>query len=195
MTDRERLLDELRPVAFAIACRMLSSVSEAENVAQEALLRVHQALDAGEQIASPRAFAATVTTGWAINELRSAGALRERNVGEWLPEPIITEKPRAAVARWATSSSGPVLSRPKGTLRFSASKVSATPASSTVPAQTQTAPRRPGHIPTRLPTPPGRGAGHGPSPRQDQILVKCSKHSQAVSISANAATSDRFTAR
>ena len=38
-----------------------------------------------------RAFAATVTTGWAINELRSAGALRERYVGEWLPEPIITD--------------------------------------------------------------------------------------------------------
>ena len=56
MTDRERLLDELRPVAFAIAYRMLGSVSEAEDVVQEALLRVHQALDAGEQIASPRAF-------------------------------------------------------------------------------------------------------------------------------------------
>ena len=42
MTDRERLLDELRPVAFAIAYRMLGSVSEAEDVVQEALLRVHQ---------------------------------------------------------------------------------------------------------------------------------------------------------
>src|SRR5215472_4480924 len=40
VTDRERLLDELRPVAFAIACRMLGSASEAENVVQEALLRV-----------------------------------------------------------------------------------------------------------------------------------------------------------
>ena len=70
MTDRERLLDELRPVAFAIAYRMLGSVSEAEDVVQEALLRVHQALDAGEQIASPRAFVATVTTRLAINELR-----------------------------------------------------------------------------------------------------------------------------
>ncbi len=39
MTDRERLLDELRPVAFAIAYRMLGSVSEAEDVVQEALLR------------------------------------------------------------------------------------------------------------------------------------------------------------
>ena len=90
MTDRERLLDELRPVAFAIAYRMLGSVSEAEDVVQEALLRVHQALDAGEQIASPRAFIATVTTRLAINELRSARARRERYVGEWLPEPIIT---------------------------------------------------------------------------------------------------------
>ena len=93
MTDRERLLDELRPVAFAIAYRMLGSVSEAEDVVQEALLRVHQALDAGEQIASPRAFVATVTTRLAINELRSARARRESYVGEWLPEPIITDDP------------------------------------------------------------------------------------------------------
>jgi RNA polymerase sigma-70 factor (TIGR02957 family) len=91
MTDRERLLDDLRPVAFAIAYRMLGSVSGAEDVVQEALLRVDQALDAGEQIASPRAFVATVTTRLAINELRSARARRERYVGEWLPEPIITD--------------------------------------------------------------------------------------------------------
>jgi RNA polymerase sigma-70 factor (TIGR02957 family) len=91
MSDRERLLDELRPGAFAIAYRMLGSVSEAEDVVQEALLRVHRALEAGEQIASPRAFVATVTTRLAINELRSARARREQYVGEWLPEPIITD--------------------------------------------------------------------------------------------------------
>jgi RNA polymerase sigma factor (sigma-70 family) len=91
MTDREQLLEELRPVAFAIAYRMLGSVSEAEDVVQEALLRVHQALDGSERIASPRAFVATVTTRLAINELRSARARRERYVGEWLPEPIITD--------------------------------------------------------------------------------------------------------
>ncbi len=91
MSDRERLLDELRPVSFAIAYRMLGSVSEAEDVVQEALLRVHQALDGGERIVSPRAFIATVTTRLAINELRSARARRENNVGEWLPEPIITD--------------------------------------------------------------------------------------------------------
>src|SRR5438045_9378151 len=91
MTDQERLLDELRPVAFGIAYRMLGSVSEAEDVVQEALLRVHRSLDAGEQISSPRAFVATITTRLAINELKSARARREHYVGEWLPEPIITD--------------------------------------------------------------------------------------------------------
>lgn len=91
MTTRDELLDELRPTSFAIAYRMLGSVSEAEDVVQEALLRVHQSLDAGEDIASPRAFVATVTTRLAINELRSARARRESYVGEWLPEPIITD--------------------------------------------------------------------------------------------------------
>jgi len=91
VNPREELLEELRPVAFAIAYQMLGSVSEAEDIVQEALLRVHQALQAGEQIESPRAFVATVTTRLAINELRSARARREEYVGEWLPEPIITD--------------------------------------------------------------------------------------------------------
>jgi RNA polymerase sigma-70 factor (ECF subfamily) len=93
MTDREQLFEELRPFCFAIAYRMLGSVSEAEDVVQEALLRVHQALVGGELIASPRAFATTVATRLAINELRSARVRRERYVGEWLPEPIITDGP------------------------------------------------------------------------------------------------------
>jgi RNA polymerase sigma-70 factor (TIGR02957 family) len=88
---REELLEELRPVSFAIAYRMLGSVSEAEDIVQEALLRLHRAHDAGERIQSPRAFVATVTTRLAIDQLRSARARRERYVGEWLPEPIVTE--------------------------------------------------------------------------------------------------------
>src|ERR687889_229520 len=91
MTARERLLDDLRPASFAIAYRMLGSVSEAEDVVQEALLRVHRALDAGERIASPRAFVATVTTRLAINELRSARARRGRSGGGGRPERIITD--------------------------------------------------------------------------------------------------------
>jgi RNA polymerase sigma-70 factor (ECF subfamily) len=90
VSPREELLQELRPVAFAIAYQMLGSVAEAEDVVQEALLQVHLALEAGEQIASPRALVATVTTRRAIDELRSARVRREQYVGEWLPEPIIT---------------------------------------------------------------------------------------------------------
>jgi RNA polymerase sigma-70 factor (TIGR02957 family) len=84
------LLHELRPASFAIAYRMLGSVTEAEDVVQEALLRLHHAIEDGEQIQSPRAFLATVTTRLAIDELRSARKRRERYTGEWLPEPILT---------------------------------------------------------------------------------------------------------
>jgi RNA polymerase sigma-70 factor (ECF subfamily) len=46
------LLEELRPRAFGIAYRMLGSVADAEDIAQESLLRVHRALERGETIAS-----------------------------------------------------------------------------------------------------------------------------------------------
>src|SRR5579875_573118 len=91
MIVEDHELEQLRTVSFAIAYRMLGSVSEAEDVVQEALLRVHRAIERGEQIAARRAYVATVTTRLAINELRSARARRERYVGEWLPEPILTE--------------------------------------------------------------------------------------------------------
>ncbi|MER7070707.1 RNA polymerase sigma factor SigJ [Terrabacter sp. NPDC000476] len=89
--DREQLLADVRPVAFGIAYRMLGSVTEAEDVVQEALLRVHRSLEAGEPIASPRAYTATVATRLAMDELRSARVRRERYVGDWLPEPILTD--------------------------------------------------------------------------------------------------------
>ncbi|MDE3133795.1 MAG: RNA polymerase sigma-70 factor [Acidobacteriota bacterium] len=91
MTDPEQQDEELRPVAFAVAYRMLGTVSDAEDIVQDTLLRYHQALAAGEQIGSPQGFVATVTTRLSINELRSARARREQYVGEWLPEPIITD--------------------------------------------------------------------------------------------------------
>lgn len=92
MTAREQLLQDLRPASFAIAYRMLGSVSEAEDIVQEALLRLNQALDKGEHIASPRAFVATITTRLAIDELRSARVRREQYYGDWLPEPILTDE-------------------------------------------------------------------------------------------------------
>jgi RNA polymerase sigma-70 factor (TIGR02957 family) len=85
------LLEELRPAAFAIAYRMLGSVAEAEDVVQEALLRLHGALEQGERIESPRAYLATVATRLSIDVLRSARVRRETYVGEWLPEPLVTD--------------------------------------------------------------------------------------------------------
>lgn len=87
----EELLEELRPAAFAIAYRMLGSVAGAEDIVQDAVLRLHRALEQGESIASPRAYLTTVTTRLALDELRSARVRRERYVGEWLPEPIVTD--------------------------------------------------------------------------------------------------------
>jgi RNA polymerase sigma-70 factor (TIGR02957 family) len=83
------LLEELRPPAFAIAYRMLGSVSEAEDVVQEGLLRLHNTLESGERIESPRAYVSTVVTRLAIDQLRSARVRRETYTGEWLPEPLV----------------------------------------------------------------------------------------------------------
>jgi RNA polymerase sigma-70 factor (TIGR02957 family) len=85
------LYEELRPGAFAIAYRMLGSVTEAEDVVQEGLLRVHRALKEGQPLKSPRAYLSTVVTRLAIDHLRSARVRRETYAGEWLPEPIITD--------------------------------------------------------------------------------------------------------
>src|SRR5918994_1613126 len=87
MTEEE--FDELRPSAFAIAYRMLGSVSEAEDVVQEGFLRLHRAREGGERIESPRAYLSTVVSRLSLDQLRSARARRETYVGEWLPEPLV----------------------------------------------------------------------------------------------------------
>ena len=85
----EEEFDELRRSAFAIAYRMLGSVSEAEDMVQEGLLRLHRAREGGEQVASPRAYLSTVVSRLSLDHLRSAAVRRETYVGEWLPEPLL----------------------------------------------------------------------------------------------------------
>jgi RNA polymerase sigma-70 factor (ECF subfamily) len=87
MTEEE--FDQLRASGFAIAYRMLGSVSEAEDVVQEGFLRLHRARACGERIASPRAFLSTVVSRLSLDHLRSAQVRRETYVGEWLPEPLV----------------------------------------------------------------------------------------------------------
>jgi RNA polymerase sigma-70 factor, ECF subfamily len=80
----------LRPILFSIAYRMLASVSEAEDVVQEAFLRYEHAVAEGAEIESPKAYLSAVVTRLAIDQLRSARVRRETYVGEWLPEPLLT---------------------------------------------------------------------------------------------------------
>jgi RNA polymerase sigma-70 factor (ECF subfamily) len=85
-SDRE--LEALRRHGFGVAYRMLGSVTEAEDVAQEALLRLTRQEG---PIDEPAAWITTVATRLSINVLRSARARRESYVGPWLPEPLIED--------------------------------------------------------------------------------------------------------
>jgi RNA polymerase sigma-70 factor (ECF subfamily) len=66
---------------------------------------MHQTLRRDERIASPRAYVATLVTRLAIDQLRSARVRRERYVGEWLPEPLVTDPTPAEHAETADSLS------------------------------------------------------------------------------------------
>ena len=81
----------LRPLLFSIAYRMLSSVSEAEDVVQEAFVRYQRALADDTKVESPKAYLSAVVTRLAIDLLKSARVRRETYVGEWLPEPLMTD--------------------------------------------------------------------------------------------------------
>jgi RNA polymerase sigma-70 factor (ECF subfamily) len=83
--------EAFRPSLFALAYRMLGSVSEAEDIVQEAFLRQQRALRQGAEIDSPKAYLSAVVTRLCIDHLRSARARREVYVGEWLPEPLLTD--------------------------------------------------------------------------------------------------------
>jgi len=80
---------DLRRTAFAAAYRMLGSVTEAEDVAQDAMLRIAPDGTLPPDVVNPEAFTTTVATRIALDLLRSARVRRETYVGDWLPEPIV----------------------------------------------------------------------------------------------------------
>jgi RNA polymerase sigma-70 factor, ECF subfamily len=87
MTPGEEF-EELRPLLFAIAYRILGSVTEAEDAVQETWLRYESS---PTQPTSPKAFLSAVVTRVSIDMLRSARARRETYVGQWFPEPLLTD--------------------------------------------------------------------------------------------------------
>jgi RNA polymerase sigma-70 factor (ECF subfamily) len=80
-------LERERPHLLGVAYRLLGSMSDAEDIVQEALLRAGERDD----LRSLRAFLTTVTTRLCLDELRSARRRRVRYVGPWLPEPVLTD--------------------------------------------------------------------------------------------------------
>ena len=80
--------EDLRPLLFAIAYRILGSVAEAEDAVQETWLR-YQSSPA--QPRSTKAFLSAVVTRVSIDVLRSARVRRETYVGPWFPEPLLTD--------------------------------------------------------------------------------------------------------
>jgi RNA polymerase sigma-70 factor (ECF subfamily) len=86
--SRTEEFEELRPLLFALSYRLLGSVAEAEDAVQEAWLRYGAT---PTQPRSPRAFLSAVVTRISIDVLRSARVRREQYVGEWLPEPLLSD--------------------------------------------------------------------------------------------------------
>jgi RNA polymerase sigma-70 factor, ECF subfamily len=101
---RTTVYEDLRPLLFSIAYRMVASTSDAEDIVQEAFLRFHREARRGTDIASPKAWLSTVTTRLAINHVQSARVRRERYVGTWLPEPIVTNTEPGGLMRDAETA-------------------------------------------------------------------------------------------
>jgi RNA polymerase sigma-70 factor (TIGR02957 family) len=80
-----------RPLLFSIAYRMTGSVGDAEDIVQEAFIRL-TAQRPGDGPENEKAWLATVTTRLAIDHLRLARVRREEYTGTWLPEPIVADE-------------------------------------------------------------------------------------------------------
>jgi RNA polymerase sigma-70 factor (TIGR02957 family) len=87
-SDATRVFDEHRGLLISVAYRILGSVTDAEDVVQEAWLRWVNARTS--EVSDPRAFLVRVSTRLAIDRLRRVKARRESYVGPWLPEPLLT---------------------------------------------------------------------------------------------------------
>ena len=101
--DALTTFNEHRGLLFSIAYRMMGTVADAEDVLQDAFIRWQQSF--GDGIRSPKAFLVTIVSRLCINQLQSGHAQREEYVGQWLPEPIVTDSasdPTSGV--WADES-------------------------------------------------------------------------------------------
>ncbi|MFI8963929.1 RNA polymerase sigma-70 factor [Streptomyces sp. NPDC053493] len=87
-TGRTERFEELRPLLFSIAYRILGSVTEAEDAVQETWLRWETSAVEPD---SDKAYLASVVTRISIDVLKSARVRREAYVGPWFPEPLLND--------------------------------------------------------------------------------------------------------
>jgi RNA polymerase sigma-70 factor (ECF subfamily) len=86
----DQAFTELRPAMFALAYRITGNRADAEEIVQDAFVRLHN--DASKDaIRSLKAYLATITARLSLNRLRDQRTRRETYIGEWLPEPLVTE--------------------------------------------------------------------------------------------------------
>ena len=81
--------DQYRGLLFSIAYRMLGTIADAEDMLQETFIRWHKSAD--HDVRSPRAFLVTIISRLCMSHLQSARVQREEYVGQWLPEPLLTD--------------------------------------------------------------------------------------------------------
>jgi RNA polymerase sigma-70 factor (ECF subfamily) len=86
----DRAFAELRPPMFALAYRITGNRADAEEIVQDAFVRLHDAAPK-DAVRSLKAYLATITARLSLNRLRDQRTRRETYVGEWLPEPLLTE--------------------------------------------------------------------------------------------------------
>lgn len=86
----EEAFAELRPAVFALAYRITGNRADAEEIVQDAFVRLHGA-EPKDAVRSMKAYLAAITARLSLNRLRDQRARRESYVGEWLPEPLVTE--------------------------------------------------------------------------------------------------------
>lgn len=80
--------NQYRPLLFSIAYRMLGVVADAEDILQEAYLRIQ--VHASDVVEKPKQYLTTIVTRLCLNQLDAARTKREEYLGPWLPEPILT---------------------------------------------------------------------------------------------------------
>src|SRR5499427_682957 len=86
----EKAIAELRPAMFALAYRITGNRADADEIVQDAFVRLHTA-EPKDAVRSLKAYLTTVTARLSLNRLRDQRARRETYLGEWLPEPLVTQ--------------------------------------------------------------------------------------------------------